>query len=157
MDSVDTKSKKISCKIAYSAANAWYELDKHVALTVAQNDFLDDIISHVVHKKHNRAFVIEESCIKTSMLRDLIDARIIHITNYRKYFPNLSKKRMVILVLDFGTYSSELEEGKPIRFIIGDSFFENIIFPNYKPSAYDDSIYDLDKERKFRMCYWNNQ
>lgn len=156
-DGMGNSTGKIRCDTVYAAANSWYMLDKYAALTPEQCKLLDELTLFVVHEHDNRAFMIAEEHLHSKLIAGLIDARVLHPLKIRRFFPNLSNQPLAILVLDFGTYSPELEIGKEIHFYASntDDVIEASIFGEYEISRYDDGLYPLDALRKFRICYWD--
>lgn len=152
MDIRGTPAGFITPSIVFQAANKWYRADKYSALNSNQKKFLTEIISYVVEQKENRGFTIEETYLNSASIRALIDARVVHVLQTGRWFRNLSNGLMAILILDFGTYSQELQTNKDIHFIQHD-FYEKLIFSQMKSSQYDSNIYPLDEKRNFRMCF----
>lgn len=156
-DGMGNSATKINCHTVYAAANLWYKDDKCAALAPEQRKLLDELTMFVVHEHNNRAFLLEERYLQSKQIAGLIDARVLHPIQTRRFFPDLCRRPLAILVLDFGTYSPELETGKDIHFYASDTDdeIETYIFGKYGSSRYDDALYPLDATRKFRRCYWD--
>lgn len=154
MDGLGESDGYITSAIVFQAANSWYKFDKFKALSPLQKGILSEISTYVVQKRGNRGFVIEENYLYLSPINALVDARILHVLQTQRKFPALGNGPMAILVLDFGTYSQELLTKQSIHFITND-YCEDEIFSSGAPSARNATLYPLDQDRKFRMCFLN--
>lgn len=157
MDFFEEAGAKITSEIVYNASQAWFEQDKVTALTETQKNFLAEIFAHVVTDHKNRGFIIDNIYVDTPLIGSLIDARILHILQTGKIIPNISRKRLAVLILDFGTYGQELRVGGHINFFVTDinpqkNEYERWIFPSSTTISKDECI-SLDSYRKFRKCY----
>lgn len=157
MDFSEKAGAKITSETVYNASQAWFEQDKVTALTETQKNFLTQLFTHVVTEHKNRGFVVDNVYVDTPLIGSLIDARILHILQTGKIIPTISKKRLAVLVLDFGAYGQELRVGERINFFVADinpqkNEYERWIFPSLSTISKDECI-SLDSYRKFRMCY----
>lgn len=157
MDFFDGADSKITSDVVYNASQSWFEQDKITALTEIQKNFLGELFAHVVTDNKNRGFIIDNTYLDTPLIGGLIDARILHILQTGKIIPTINRKRLAILILDFGTYGQELRVGEHINFFITDinpqkNEYERWIFPSSSMILKDECI-SLDSYRKFRKCY----
>ena len=117
-------------------------------------ELLNDLIQYVVYEHKNRGFLIDRCFLgKSNILRELIDARIIHILDedFRGYRAAMSKS-CVILILNFGVYCDDLESGKPINFFHGSDILERSIFPIQTTLSHGELL-QYDRSREFYVCY----
>lgn len=148
----DGDSDYITTPIIFRAANSWYILDKHNALSLKQQNLLFQIFMYVVRERENRGFVIDENYLRSSPVYELVDARVLHVLQTGRVFSDLGNRPMAIVVLDFGTYSQELCTKFPIHFLINDECEDEVFGKNN--SFLIDSIpeHKLDAKRYFRVC-----
>ena len=151
MDVIGEHGGLITESIVFHAANSWYNLDKYKALNPKQKKLLSEISLFVVQKHGNRGFIIEEDYLYSSLMSSLIDARVLHVLQTERRFPNW-KGPMAIVVLDFGTYSQELLTNQSIHFLVND-YCERQIFGQVEEFPYGPRTYPLDKERRFCPCF----
>lgn len=152
MNVIGEQDDRITSPIVFQAANSWYNLDKHKALDATQKRLLSEITTFVVQKKQNRGFVIDEDYLYSSSISSLVDARVLHVLQTERKFSNFGKGPMAIVVLDFGTYSQELWAHQSIHFLIND-FYEKEIFGKGERTYCVSPIHQLDKDRKFQLCF----
>lgn len=118
-------------------------------------ELLNDLIHYVVYRHKNRGFLIDRCFLdKSNILRELIDARVIHILDedYKGYKAAMSKS-CAILILNFGVYCDDLEAGKPINFFFGNDILERTIFPRQTSPLSHGELLQYDRNRGFYVCY----
>lgn len=152
MDKTENPMGFITSPVVFQAVNRWYKSDKYQALDSNQRNLLSEIISYVVEEKENRGFILKEDYLQSVSISALVDARVLHVLQTGRWFRNLSNSLMAILILDFGTYSQELQANKAIHFIQHD-YCEKLIFSQWEVSQYDSILYPLDEQRNFRVCF----
>lgn len=156
MNGIGEHNGYITSAIVFQAANSWYRSDKYKALSATQKKILSEISTYVIQTRGNRGFVVDENYLYSTQLSALIDARVMHVLQTQRKFPSLGKGPMAILVLDFGTYSQELLTKQSIHFITNDDC-EKVIFSEGTSAGRNATLYPLDGDRKFRMCFLNPQ
>lgn len=154
LDGMGSSDAWIDSQTVYEAAKLWYDSDKAEALNSKQKKFLDSLVRYVVKQQKNRGIVLEEHYLENAGIKNLIDARVLHIAQTGRHFDNLGASTMAILILDFGTYSTYLHDGKEIHFLTEDPF-EKYVFSGWNPSSYENKLQKFDDKRKFQMCYWD--
>lgn len=154
LDGMGSSDAWIDTQTVYEAAKLWYDSDKAEALNSKQKNFLDSLVRYVVKHKKNRGIVLEEHYLENAGIKNLIDARVLHVAQTGRHFDNLGASSMAILILDFGTYSTYLHDGKEIHFLTED-LFEKYVFSDWNPSGYENKLQKFDDKRKFQMCYWD--
>ena len=154
LDGMGSSDAWIDSRTVFDAAKLWYDSDKAEALTDDQKKILNSLIRYVVKKQKNRGLVLEEHYLEHPTIKNLIDARVLHVAQTGRHFDNLGASSMAILVLDFGTYSTYLNDGYEIHFLTADPF-EQYVFSNWQPSNYDNKLQRFDEKRFFQMCFWD--
>lgn len=154
LDGMGSSDSWIDSKTVFEAAKLWFDSDKAEALTEEQKKVLNSLVNYVVRTKKNRGLVLEDHYLDHPIIKNLIDARVLHVAQTGRHFECLGNSSMAILILDFGTYSTDLNEGKEIHFLWGDPF-EQYVFLKWEPSNYDNKLQKFDKYRYFQMCFWD--
>lgn len=86
------------------AAQEWYEKDKQANLNDVQHGLLRGLIEEVIGERHVRSFMVTREDSTSSMLRSLIDQRVVHIIRHGYADKDNPGLRYNIYTLDYGCY-----------------------------------------------------
>lgn len=137
-------------------ARELYETSKLKNISQSARRLLTKLIKYVIHRHHNRGFLIDQDCLDNSYdLQALINARIIHILkeNIMDYDQSVTGN-CALLILNFGAYCETLNAGCPINLFVGEDILEQKIFGPKEAKSYD-SLLPYDNKRKYYECYVN--
>ena len=99
-----SNSAHITAPAVTSAARDWYESDKQSNLSEEQHTLLRSLVDDVIGSANARSFMVAREDSNASLLRSLIDQRVVHVI--RKGYADKDKPgiRYIIYTLDYGCY-----------------------------------------------------
>lgn len=145
-------SFKITNEIVFSAAKFWFDTDKYFSLSPAQKTFYDNLVDYVASKKETRGFFVDEEALGNPFIQELIDLRTLHIMETGLQYPVFGAKRLTVILLDFGSYSSFIQRGKNLDLFYGD-VYEKICRLVTPPEKTYSDYWDFDAGRKIRNVF----
>lgn len=97
---------KISRTIIYESSKQWFDRDKLQGLNGTLQDRFANIVRTAITVNKSRYFVVSRSCTHTTALDQLVDLRVMHLSNAS--FMSLVEEESLFKVynIDFGSYAS---------------------------------------------------
>lgn len=134
-----------------NAAEKWFYAEKYASLSDYGQEYFNDLLEYVVFDQHTRGCFIDESELTNPNIGELIDARALHIVSKGHIYSGY-KKKMALIVLDYGAYCGQLKLGDSLKLFRHDKWEKLCDTTNGLRVAYARKYWQYDDKREVVAC-----
>lgn len=133
------------------AAETWFYAEKYDSLSESAQESFYDFLSYVVFEQHTRGCFICDFELLNSDIGELIDSRVLHVVSKGHIYPGY-KKRLALIILDYGAYCSKLKLGENLKLFRHDKWERLCEVPNSIGLTYIRKYWPYDGKREVVAC-----